>query len=390
MSEREERAGDDNLDMAIAVIGFDARFPGARSCDEFWSNLEQGVESITVFDPPAGTPARGVAARGVLDDVELFDAAFFGYTRAEAEIMDPQQRLFLECAWAALENAGYDPQAVSGAAGVFAGSGNSSYQTLVRGNAELYGLMGSYRVHLANAGDFLATRVSYKLNLSGPSVAVQTACSTSLVAIHVACQSLLGEECDVALAGGVAIRLPQREGNHYQEGGIHSPDGHCRPFDARAQGTVGGSGVGVVVLKRLADALRDGDPVRALVLGSAVNNDGSRKIGFTAPSVEGQARAIAEALSVADVEPSSIGMIEAHGTATPLGDPIEVAALTQALGEGLPPASVALGSVKSNIGHCDAAAGVAGFLKATLALERGTIPASLHFERPNPELALEK
>ena len=387
----------------IAVIGMSGRFPGARDLDEFWENLRNGVEAISFFtdqevlrtgvDPELLRNPHYVKAAGVLEDVDRFDASFFGFFPREAAFMDPQQRVFLECAWEALERAGYDPFRYPHPVGVFAGVGMNTYLLFnlyhklnIAGSAELYG------VTLGNDKDFLTTRVSYKLNLRGPSVAVQTACSTSLVAVHLACQSLLEYQCDMALAGGVSIRFPQKRGYLYQEGGIASPDGHCRAFDARAQGTVGGNGAGVVVLKRLDDALADGDHIHGVILATAMNNDGSQKVGFTAPGVEGQATVIATAQALAGVDPESISYIEAHGTGTALGDPIEVAALTQAFRSGGASRTqyCALGSVKPNIGHLDAAAGVAGLIKAILALEHGEIPPSINFERPNPQLELER
>jgi acyl transferase domain-containing protein/acyl carrier protein len=382
----------------IAVIGMAGRFPGARSVAEFWRNLSEGVESIARFSdeelaasgvsPSVFRDPSYVNARPVLDDVELFDASFFGYTPREAEVMDPQQRLFLECAWEALENACCDPQRYDGLIGIYAGTSISTYLlSNLHSNPDIIRSVGSFQTLLGNDKDFMPARVAYKLNLRGPSVLVQTSCSTSLVAVHEACQSLLGYECDVALAGGVSVRLPQKAGYLYQQGGISSPDGHCRTFDARAQGTIGGNGVGVVVLKRLEDALADGDHISAVIKGSAINNDGSSKVGFTAPSVEGQAEVIMQAHLNACVEAETISYVEAHGTATPLGDPIEVAALTKAFRRTAAGKNFcALGSVKTNIGHLDAAAGVAGLIKTALSLEHRALPPSLHFEQPNPNI----
>ena len=382
----------------IAIVGLAGRFPGSPTLESFWQNLREGRECITVFTEAellgAGVSAaeladpRYVRARGTLAGVDLFDPGFFGFTPREAELLDPQHRLFLETAWLALENAGCDPDRFSGRAAVFGGSGSGTYllHNLLP-NRELLEKVGVLQAMLMNEGDFLTTRVSYKLNLKGPSVLVQTACSTSLVAIHLASQSLLSGESDLALAGGVSVDTPQTAGYFFQESGVMSPDGHCRAFDERAEGTVNGSGVGVVVLKRLADALADGDTVHAVILGSAVNNDGSAKVGFTAPSVEGQSEAVAEALLMAGVEPETIGYIEAHGSGTQLGDPIEVAALTQAFrGATERSGFCALGSVKTNLGHCNAAAGVAGLFKTVLSLQHGEIPPSLGFERPNPQI----
>jgi acyl transferase domain-containing protein/acyl carrier protein len=383
--------------LEIAVIGMAGRFPGARDVAELWRNLAAGVESISFFSPEelraVETPSslfddrRFVAARGVLDEADFFDAELFGYTPREAEIIDPQQRIFLEYAWRALDDAGCDPSRFAGSIGVYGGASTNTYLRNLFSHPEIFSTMGRTQVSLANERDFLCTRVSYKLSLEGPSVDVQTACSTSLVAVHLACQALLGGECDMALAGGVSIIFPQVSGYLYQEGGILSPDGHCRAFDARARGTVLGNGVGIVVLKRLADALRDGDSIRAVIRGSAINNDGAQKAGFTAPRVDGQAKVIRTAQEIAQVEPETITYLEAHGTGTELGDPIEIAALTEAFRTGTDwQGFCAVGSVKTNIGHLDAAAGVAGLIKTVLALEHQTLPPSLHFEEPNPQI----
>ncbi|HEX8559855.1 MAG TPA: beta-ketoacyl synthase N-terminal-like domain-containing protein [Pyrinomonadaceae bacterium] len=388
----------DRFEYEIAVVGLAGRFPGARDVDEFWRRLREGAELITFFTDEellragVGRAAlddpRYVRAEGVLEGAELFDAAFFGFTPREAETLDPQHRLFLEESWAALERAGYDPETYRGRVGVFAGESlNSYFLHNLYPNRALLASLGGAQTAISNDRDYLATQVSYRLNLKGPSLTVQTSCSTSLVAVHLACQSLLNRECDMALAGGVSVSVPQGRGAQYQEGGVISPDGHCRAFDAAARGTVRGSGVGVVVLKRLADALADGDHVRGVIKSSAVNNDGAAKVGFTAPGVEGQAGVIEEALALASVEPETVTYVEAHGTATALGDPVEIAALTQAFRTGTDRKNYcAVGSVKTNIGHLDAAAGVAGLVKTVLALEHGEIPPSLHFERPNPNI----
>ncbi len=384
--------------QGIAVIGMSGRFPGASSLEDFWRHLRDGVESITFFseeeliaagnDPELVSQPAYVRARGMLVGVEEFEPAFFGFTPREAAVMDPQHRLLLECAWEACEDAGYDPERFPGRAAVYVGAGASSYliANLLPNAGELASL-GTLQVFLLNDRDFVATRLSYELNLRGPSVTVQTACSTSLTAVHMACQSLLAGESDLALAGGASIGVPLVEGYLYQEGSIASPDGHCRSYDAQAGGSVGGNGVGIVVLKRLADALEDGDTVHAVILGSAANNDGSAKVGFTAPGIDGQAEVIAESLLMAGVEPDTIAYVEGHGSATALGDPIEVMALRQAFEraghQGRP---CALGSVKSNVGHLNTAAGVAGLIKTVLALRHGTIPPSLHFARPNPQV----
>jgi len=382
----------------VAVIGMAGRFPRARDLGEFWRNLRDGVEAVTFFsdeellaagaDPAQLADPSYVKAGSVLAGVEDFDAGFFGYTAQEAEIMDPQQRLFLEHCWEALEDAGHDPGRSPGLIGIYAGVAWNTYLlTQLTSHPELFAGGGGFQVFITNDKDFMPTRVSYKLNLKGPSLIVQTSCSTSLVAIHLACLSLLNYECDMALAGGVTVKVPQMEGYYHLEGGLASPDGHCRAFDARARGTIFGSGAGVVVLKRLADAMADGDHVRAVIKGSAINNDGSVKVSYTAPSVEGQAEVIAAAQAVAGVEPDSIGMIEAHGTGTSLGDPIEVAALTKVFRAATSRQGFcALGSVKTNVGHLDAAAGVAGFLKAVLSLENRQIPPSLNFAEPNPQI----
>jgi acyl transferase domain-containing protein len=383
---------------AIAVVGMAGRFPGAGGVDAFWDNLVAGVECVSFLSDDdllaAGVPAAQlrdpgyVRARAVIDGVERFDARLFGYSAREAEIMDPQQRVFLECAWEALEDAGHDPARFPGRIGTFAGCGISTYLLNLYASPAVIEAAGPYQVLLANDKDHLTQRVAYKLDLRGPALTIQTNCSTSLVAVHLACQSLLTHQCDMALAGGVTISLPQGAGYLYQEDGILSPDGHCRAFDAGARGTVPGNGAGLVVLRRLDDALDGGDLVRAIVRGSAVNNDGAAKVGYTAPGVSGQAEVIAEALAVAEVDPASISYIEAHGTGTSLGDPIEVAALARVFGGALRPGECALGSVKTNVGHLDTASGVAGLIKTVLALEHRSLPPSLNFRSPNPKMRL--
>lgn len=382
----------------IAVIGMAGRLPGARNLEEFWQNLRDGVESVKFFsdaellaagvDPAVLTNPNYVRAWSVLADVELFDAAFFGFSPREAEIMDPQRRLFLECAWEALEDAGYDAEQCRGSIGVYGGASMNTYLLhSLQAHGDLLRSEAGLQMIISNDKDYLTTQVSYRLNLTGPSVAVQTSCSTSLVAVHLACQSLLGGECDMALAGGVCVRVPQTAGYLYQEGHILSADGHCRAFDASAQGTVWGSGVGMVVLKRLQDALADGDPVRAIIKGTAINNDGAAKIGYTAPSIDGQAGMIARAFAMADITPETVSYIEAHGTGTVLGDPIEIAGLTQAFRAEIDKKGFcAIGSVKTNVGHLGAAAGVVGLIKTVLALKHRELPPSLHFSRPNPRI----
>ncbi|WP_394839237.1 acyltransferase domain-containing protein [Pendulispora rubella] len=401
------RTTDEELD-GIAIIGMSGRFPGARDLDQFWKNLRDGVESITFFpdaelvqagvDPEALRTPGYVKASPVLEGIDRFDASFFGVSPGEARVLDPQHRLLLETAWSTMEDAAYDAESYPGIIGAFFTGGESGYlwthvlegrSPTERGHAGLH--MAFMSAYFSNARDFLSTRVSYKLNLRGPSLTVQAACASSLVAIHLACQSLVAGECDMALAGGSTLKIPHGRGHFYEEGSILSPDGHCRPFDAEAQGTIFGSGVAVVLLKRLADAHRDGDRIRAVIRGSAINNDGSLKMGYTAPSVDAQARAVSDALFLAGVSADSIGYVECHGTATNLGDPIEIAALTQAFrADTQAQQFCAIGSVKSNIGHLDHLAGIAGLIKTTLALEHRAIPASLHFRRPNPQIDFER
>ncbi len=384
----------------IAIVGMSGRFPGARNTAEFWRNLRDGVESISTFPAQElaqlGIPEsvlkepNFIGAGGVLDDIDLFDAVFFGLNARDAEMMDPQQRLFLECSWESLENAGYDPQIFAGSIGVYAGSAQSSYLYQIYASAQSAAHLDQMQLQILNGTDHLTTHVSYKLNLTGPSVVVQSACSTSLVAISTACDALWNHRCDMALAGGVAISVPQRKGYTYMPGGILSPDGHCRAFDASARGTVGGNGVGVVVLRRLPEAILAGDHIYAVIRGAALNNDGSFKVGYTAPSIAGQAAVIAMAHAMAGIDPETISYIEAHGTGTQLGDPIEVAALTDAFRMKTGKKGFcAIGSVKTNIGHLDPAAGVTGLIKTALALKNKVLPASLHFHKPNPEIDFE-
>lgn len=384
----------------VAIIGMSGRFPGARDVNQFWENLRNGVDSVhraseaeaaaAGLDPRVLREPRYVNASGPIEGVELFDAAFFGYSPREAQTIDPQQRLFLESAWLALEDAGYDP-ADAGLVGVWAGSANSSYVTHVQAKPELVSLVGGYQIAISNDKDHLANRVSYKLDLRGPSVNVQTACSTSLVAVCCAYQALVDHQCDLALAGGVCVRLPQVAGYYWQPDGILSPDGHCRPFDAEARGTRMGNGVAVVGLKRLTEAIADGDHIYAVIRGAAMNNDGADKSGYTAPSVAGQSQAITWAQALARVEPDTITYIEAHGTGTSLGDPIEIQALTEAFRAATSRTGYcAIGSVKSNIGHLDPAAGIASLIKTALALEHREIPPSVHYNHPNPQIDFER
>lgn len=381
----------------IAIIGMAGRFPGAGDIESFWSNLCQGKEAITFFtreemresgvsEAVINDPGY-VGARGYMADADKFDATFFGYSVREAEIMDPQQRLLLECASELFDRSGYDPERYPGMIGVYAGSSMNTYLSSLQAQNDISSLVSGLSRVLGSGQDFLTTRVSYKLNLRGPSVNVQTACSTSLVAIHHACRALQDYECDMALAGGVSVTFPLKCGHLYVQEGIGSPDGHCRAFDASASGTVGGNGVGMVMLKRLDEALADGDHIHAVVRGSAINNDGSSKVGYTAPSVEGQAEAIALAQAAAQCEPDTIDYIEAHGTGTLLGDPIEVAALTRVFGDGHHRQGPCwLTSLKTSVGHLDAAAGVAGFIKATLSLDHKKLVPSLNFIQPNPQI----
>ncbi|WP_407686787.1 type I polyketide synthase [Mycobacterium sp. HUMS_1102779] len=394
---------------AIAVVGMAGRFPGADSVSQFWDNLRRGEESIVSLSDDelsaAGVGEKALAGHGyvkrapVMNGIEEFDAEFFGFTPQNASMTDPQHRLMLQCAFHALEDAGYDPEGIDASVGMFGTSSASGYL--------LHNLMSHHDPHaiigqgatfemvnlsLQNDKDHLATRVAHQLNLRGPALSVQTACSSSLVAVHLACQSILNGECDMALAGGASIRVPHRVGYWYQPGSMVSPTGRCRPFDSRADGTLFGSGVGVVVLKPLQDALADGDRVHAVIRGSAINNDGSTKMTYAAPNAAGQAEVIAEAHAVSDVDASSISYVETHGTGTPLGDPIEIEGLRQAFGlsESARPGPCQVGSVKSNIGHLETAAGMAGLIKTILCLQHRAIPATLHFTHPNPELHLER
>lgn len=381
----------------IAIVSMACRFPKADDIEALWRLLIRGEEGIRFFSDeellaagvaPSQLAQPGyVKAKGMIEGIENFDAHLFGYTPREAELMDPQQRLLLECAWQLLETAALDPDRFEGDIAAYVGVGMNIY--LLSHLLTDYRLKEStdfYQMLIGSDKDFAATRLAYKLNLKGPAVAVNTACSTSLVAVHYACQSLWDYQCDVAIAGGATLLVPQQSGYLYQEGGIPSADGHCRAFDAQAGGTVPASGAGLVLLKRLDDALRDRDTIYAVIKGSAVNNDGADKLGFTAPSVNGQAAVIAEAMAVAGVSADSIGYIEAHGTATPLGDPIEVAALKQAFARAKRTQYCALGSIKTNLGHMDTAAGIAGLIKAALMLQRKQIPASLHFNQANPKI----
>ncbi len=387
---------------AIAIIGMDCRFPGAANVQQYWEKLVTGTECITTLSDDvlrrAGISEETLAnpdyvkAAGLIDGVELFDAAFFGYTPTEAMHMDPQQCLFLETCWHALEDAGYNPFAYDGAVGVYGGTRLSTYYVnYMAADLADYGTARFMQSHIGTDRDHLCTRVSYKLNLRGPAFNLQCACSTSLVSVHLAIQSLLSGECDMALAGASAIDIPQEHGHFYQEGMIFSPDGHCRPYDAKAEGIVSGSGVGVVLLKRLDDALRDRDDIHAILLGTAINNDGSSKVAYSAPSLEGQSEVIAEALGVSGVDPASIGFVEGHGTGTYLGDPLEVEALSRVYAQDNPRRGYcALGSVKSNVGHLEVAAGIASLIKAVLTLKNKKIAPTCHFTTPNPRISFDE
>lgn len=393
MRRNEKRRATDD----IAIIGMSGRFPGAKDIGEFWCNLRDGVESITSFSrsqlEASGVPQSSfdnpdfVPVGSVIEDVDLFDAGFFGFSPREAESVDPQQRIFLETAWHAMEDAGYDPRSFSGLIGVYGGCAMSTYLYHLQGNPAFMALLGYLQVYIGNDKDYLTTHVSYKLDLKGPSFSVQTACSTSLLAVAVAADQLLSHQCDMALAGGVCVRVPQETGYYFEPGGIFSPDGHCRVFDERAAGVVFGNGVGIVVLKRLSDALADGDAIDAVVRGWAVNNDGAAKASYAAPSLEGQADVIARAQQQAGVSPDTITYVEAHGTGTSVGDPIEIAALTKAFRAQTNRKNFcAVGSVKTNVGHLDPAAGVASLIKTVLALQHKQIPPSLNYESPNPAI----
>ncbi|HEU5377005.1 MAG TPA: beta-ketoacyl synthase N-terminal-like domain-containing protein [Ktedonobacteraceae bacterium] len=394
----EEHIDESVGELDIAIIGMAGRFPGASDIEAFWQNLRQGRESISFFsdqellamgvDPAVLQNPHFIKASPLIKDIDQFDAAFFGYAPSEAALIDPQQRLFLECAWEALEHANCDPERFDGLIGVYAGTGMSTYLLFnVLANPTFAETEDTFPVMVGNDKDFLSTRVSYTCNLRGPSVTLQTGCSTALVSLHMACQALQNYQCDLALAGGVSLDVSHTTGYFYQESGIVSPDGHCRAFDADSQGTIFGSGVGVVAVKRLRDALEAGDLIHAVIKGTAMNNDGAMKVGYTAPGVEGQADVIVRAQGVADVSPETIGYIEAHGTGTPLGDLVELSALNQAFRAQTDKTQFcALGSVKTNVGHLDIAAGVAGLIKTVLALKHHEIPATLHFQKPHPQL----
>lgn len=386
----------------IAIVGIAVRMPGAADVRQFWENLKTGKECISLFSKEemleAGVSSEMidlpnyVAAKGILDGVELFDANFFGIAPREAELMDPQHRVLMECSWAAMEDAGYVPEQYPGRIAVFTSAGMNTYLPVnLMSNPDLLEQVGGFELSIYNDKDFVPTRIAYSMNIKGPAIDIGTACSSSLVSTHLACQHLLTYQSDMALVGGITIHLPQKVGHLHEAGSAYSPDRHCRPFDSTQSGLIDGNGAAVIIVKRLEDALNDGDKIHALIRGSAINNDGSDKVGYAAPSVNGQAEAILEALAVAEVEVDSISYVEAHGTSTPLGDPIELAALTQAYRSSTNRTGFCgVGSVKSNIGHVDKAAGLAGLIKTTLALEHELLPPSLNWKAPNPKLQIEK
>ncbi|MEO6966150.1 MAG: SDR family oxidoreductase [Acidobacteriaceae bacterium] len=400
-SRQNGRVAKENIERGepIAIIGMRGRFPGASDLDTYWKNLAEGVESIATLTPEemraSGIPDHisrlpgYINASPVLEGIDQFDAQFFGFSARDAALTDPQHRLFLESAWEALEDAGYDAEVFARPIGVFGGSEMSTYLYHLSQNQDSLKYIDGMQLMVTNDKDHLCTQVSYRLNLTGPSIAVQTTCSTSLVAISLACESLHNHRCDMALAGGVTVRVPQKGGYFYAAGSILSPDGHCRPFDVNAQGTVVGSGVGIVALRRLSDALADGDNIRAVILGTGINNDGSAKVGYTAPSTPGQVEVIRSAHRMSGISPETIGYVEAHGTGTILGDPIEVSALTEVFRAATKRRGFCgIGSVKSNFGHLSCAAGVAGLIKTVLSLEHGAIPPTVHFTMPNPAIDL--
>ncbi|MEA2026737.1 MAG: polyketide synthase, partial [Chloroflexota bacterium] len=382
----------------IAIIGMAGRFPGAPDVDTFWSNLCDGVESIGPFSEDdlrdagadTGDPAF-VNAGAQMEGIEEFDADFFGMSRREAELTDPQHRIVLEAVWAALEHAGYDPETIDGRIGLFGGVARNLYLHYnLQTHPDLLARVGDYPMMLASEREYAITRAAFKLGLEGPAVSINTACSTSGVATHLAVQSLLAGDSDLALAGGACVTVPLRAGHTYQEGHIYSADGHVRAFDADASGTVIASGVAFIALKRLEDALKDADTIYAVIRGSAINNDGADRIGFTAPSIAGQAAVVEDALAVAEADADSIGMLEAHGTGTLLGDPIEVAALTQAFRRHTDRLGYcAIGSLKSNVGHLDAGSGATSIIKAALSLYHERIPPTINFRSPNPQIDFE-
>ncbi|MCX6287146.1 MAG: beta-ketoacyl synthase N-terminal-like domain-containing protein [Bacteroidetes bacterium] len=386
-----------SLDGKVAIVGMACRLPGAKNIYEYWKNLLDGLETLSTFtdedliasgvDPGVFKQPNYIRSRGIINGAEYFDAEFFGYTPREAELMDPQQRIFLECAWHALEDAGCDPYNTKERIGVFGGTGTPLHLVSTMGNSWVRKNASGASIVTSNDKDYVTTRVSYKLNLTGPSVNVQCACSTSMVAVVLGINSLMNYQSDLIIAGGATIEIPEKHGYIYQAGGMESADGHCRTFDKDANGTVFSRGCGVVILKRLEDAIRDHNTIYAVILGGAINNDGNKKIGFTAPSVEGQVEVITEAIALSEISADTITYVEAHGTATPIGDPIEVTSLSEAFGQySNRKQYCAIGSVKTNIGHTDIASGAASLIKTALCLKNRQIPASLHFNEANPKI----
>lgn len=381
----------------IAIVGMSCKFPGAKNIDAFWSNLKDGKESLSLFtekelldsgiDREVINDPAYVSASCIIDDIEMFDFSFFGYSAAEAELIDPQQRLLLMCAYETFEDAGYAPAEYDGDVGVFTSVRTSGYVKILNRVFQRPGTSKSFEALLGTAVDQACMRISYGLNLRGPSISVQTACSASVVGAHMACESLRNRECDAALAGAASILIPQKQGYLYEDGTIVSPDGHCRAFDVKAGGAVGGNGVGMVLLKRMTDAVRDRDRIYAIIRGSAVNNDGSSKVGYRAPNLEGQADVIEEALMMADVDAETISYVEANGTGTFIGDSIEIEALTRNFRNKTDEKTFCgIGSVKTNIGHLAQGAGIAALIKTALSLKNRQIPPSLNCETPNPKL----
>ncbi|MEO6499939.1 MAG: polyketide synthase, partial [Mucilaginibacter sp.] len=383
----------------VAIIGMAGRFPGANTIEELWENLKSGKETVSFFtksELDASIPGNVkndpdyVGARGIIDNADKFDAAFFDLNPKLAELMDPQQRIFLEIAWEVLEKTGHLPEKYNGTIGVYAGTGNNSYYYHnVHAHPELIDLFGGFQVSTVNEKDYVSSRTAYQLNLKGPAVSVYSACSTSSLAITQAVESIRKGHNEVAIAGGASITSPVNSGHLYQEGAMLSRDGHSRSFDAAGSGTVFSDGAGVVLLKSLEAAKKDGDIIYAVIKGVGVNNDGGGKGSFTAPSSEGQAIAVAMAIMDAGIEANTISYLEAHGTATPVGDPIEIAGLTRAFGDQPRHQFCAIGSIKSNIGHLTAAAGVAGIIKTALCLYHKQIAPSIGFETPNPNIDFE-
>ncbi|MGE7625287.1 type I polyketide synthase [Viridibacillus sp. NPDC096237] len=384
----------------IAIIGMSGKFPGAKNIAEFWANMKNGIDSRQEFRDD-DLKKNGIGEEQInhpeykkvgmiLDEIEKFDAEFFNFTPYEAKVTDPQHRIFLECVWEALEEAGYAPSKYQGKIGLFGSTSMSSYLiNNIIPNEKIDSEGVNYPILIGNDKDFLSTRIAYKLNLTGPSITIQTACSSSLVATHYGVQSILNGECDIAIAGGVSVSVPQTSGYLYKEGGILSRDGRCRPFDQNASGTIKGNGCGVVVLKSLSEAIKDKDHIYSVIKSTAINNDGSNKVGFTAPSIKGQESVIDEALYLADIESHEVGYIEAHGTGTSLGDPIEIQALNKVYGGNIDK-HCAIGSVKANIGHTDAAAGVIGVIKTALSLKHQMVVPTPNFGKENENLYLEQ